>query len=828
MEDNVVRVRFIVWHWLVLCLLVIFAGCSKDNDEPKQLVVTPDKILLNDNDEGEINIKSNTTWSIDTGESWLTVSHKSGKNDQKVTIHANSKNETQQSREAKVKIFDNEKSIIRTVIVSQKPAPVPERYLVVNPTELLFTSKSEQKSIEISSNVTWTVKSNATWCTISKASGKDNEKIEVSVTSNNSTTSRSTTIIINGGESPVTINVKQSGQNEELTVDKTNIDNVPASGGNYSVNLTANLSWTASSNQSWCSVSSKSGDNSALLGIKVEPNKNTNARNAEITIKGGSITRTIKVNQLAEDYYLDVDKSIIEFIKSESNNAFTINSNVSWNISGTTSWCSVSPNNGSNSKTVGVMVTENTSINDRTTELKISGGQIEKKVKITQYGTDPVLSNSPSDLSFSPSAGNKTTSLRSNMNWTAISSDSWCKVSPNSGNGNSTLTINVESNTVSNSRSTTISVKGEKGKTITISVKQEGISLTVNKSSIQLSSSESTNSFIVTSNAAWTASSNSSWCTLSPVSGSSGSNTVTIKATKNTLSSERNAKITLKSGSVTLTINVTQSPPSSLTLSTETMSFGYSSSSKSVSLYSNTSWTLSSSQSWLSYSPSKGSNDSKITITASTNTGTSARSAILTARTTDGSISRTINVTQEAGPYLNISSSAISVDCYKQSKSITITSNTSWSISDDASWISCSPTSGSNNGTLTINIAANTGDGRVGTITLRSKDGSITKTIKITQGKYVYIEVSPTSITTPKTGGTYKINVKSNTTWYAFKGMSNYGSSWISISPSSGSGNGTVTVKASSNSNSAAYATVVISTVSGVQNSTSKVVTIRH
>jgi len=63
------------------------------------------------------------------------------------------------------------------------------------------------------------------------------------------------------------------------------------------------------------------------------------------------------------------------------------------------------------------------------------------------------------------------------------------------------------------------------------------------------------------------------------------------------------------------------------------------------SIASNASWTVSDDQSWLTVSPTSGSNNATVTVTAQANTGTAARSAIVTASAT-GAPSQTVTVTQ--------------------------------------------------------------------------------------------------------------------------------------------------------------------------------------
>ncbi|MBR5982408.1 MAG: C10 family peptidase [Bacteroidales bacterium] len=89
---------------------------------------------------------------------------------------------------------------------------------------------------------------------------------------------------------------------------------------------------------------------------------------------------------------------------------------------------------------------------------------------------------------------------------------------------------------------------------------------------------------------------------------------------------------------------------------------------------------------------------------------------------------------QEPSAYnLSVSPSSLSYIAAGESKTITVTSNTSWTATSSASWLTISPASGSNNGTITAVAAANTSTTqRTATITV-SGSGVNAQTISVTQ-----------------------------------------------------------------------------------------------
>jgi hypothetical protein len=71
-------------------------------------------------------------------------------------------------------------------------------------------------------------------------------------------------------------------------------------------------------------------------------------------------------------------------------------------------------------------------------------------------------------------------------------------------------------------------------------------------------------------------------------------------------------------------------------------------------------------------------------------------------------------------------------------KNVTLNSNRSWAVSNTAGWLSISPMSGSNNGTLQLTATSNTGAQRSTTVSVTA--GSNTKTIVVVQDGFVGLE----------------------------------------------------------------------------------------
>ena len=275
----------------------------------------------------------------------------------------------------------------------------------------------------------------------------------------------------------------------------------------------------------------------------------------------------------------------------------------------------------------------------------------------------PLLSVSTNKATVAATAGSKTIAyLCTNTSWTAISDQTWLTVNSTSGQlGYAILTFTAAVNTgITRTATVTVSAGG-KTQFITITQLDASVALTVSSTSVSAKAAKgSTATVIVTSNMAWTATSDEDACTVSPSSGSAGTTTVTFTAgEENTTTSSRSATVIFNVNGITYqTVTVTQEAATTekLTVSSETASIAATASSTAkvnVTSNTNTSWAATSSDSWLTVITGDeslsitGETVTALTFTATVNTTTSVRSAIVTIKTTGG-ITKIVTVTQQA------------------------------------------------------------------------------------------------------------------------------------------------------------------------------------
>jgi hypothetical protein len=349
----------------------------------------------------------------------------------------------------------------------------------------------------------------------------------------------------------------------------------------------------------------------------------------------------------------------------------------------------------------------------------------EIPIKVMQAGGESwitVEGNYGSSIYLS-GTGTATVQVRSNDQWTATSSENWCTVSPNFGNGNGTVTINATENTTGTSRNTvvTLTTKDNKAK-VELNAVQSGSSLSVSRNSISFSAPASQNTFTVSSNASWTATSDKDWCTVV-----TNNNTVTVSVSENLSGTDRNATVTVAvSEELKTMVNISQAK-ATLSVSRTSISFTGIQSQNSFTVTSNVSWTVTSDQAWCSATK----NNNQVTVSATENLSGTARTATIKVVLSEQHYT-TVTVTQDV-PTLDISKTALSFPkTPANQETITVTSNvSSWNVVSNSSW--CTASKSGNNVTVSVS-QNNTGILRQATVTI-SLPGNV-KAITVSQAAY--------------------------------------------------------------------------------------------
>lgn len=511
--------------------------------------------------------------------------------------------------------------------------------------------------------------------------------------------------------------------------------NVTSAAGVTTFSVSCNTDWTASSNASWCTITS-SGTGNGTITANYSANNATTPRTATITVSAdGASNQTVTVTQAGFAPAITVTPSNQNVTALAGSTSFTVTSNTNWTVQDNASWLTATSSGGGNG-TIAANYTANTGTTARTATITISAaGAPNQIVTVIQAGLTPAFTVTPSNQNVMALPGSTSFSVTSNTNWTVLDNASWLTAT-SSGSGNGTITANYTANTGSSVRMATLTVTATGIGSVTITVTQAAANasliLTVSPSNQNVISNAGETSFTVTSNTNWSATSNAGWCVVT--SAGSGNGTIEATYSANTGSSSRIATITVTaSGLNSVLVTVTQSGSSTpeLTITPLSQSVTGDAGTAEFAVTSNTTWTaLSYSSWWCSVTPS-GSGNGTIIATYSMNPGTSPRTA--TIKVSGAGVSNRIITVTQAGslPFLTVTPSNQYVTANSGSRVYSVKSNTSWTAQSNSNWCTVTP-GGNRNGVISANYTANSGATRIATITV-SATGVNNRIVTLTQ-----------------------------------------------------------------------------------------------
>lgn len=222
---------------LFIVLGVSIISCSKDNhDQPTISVNGNVSVEANGNVSGDIVVTTeNTDWTVDVsnGKEWLTAY----KNGNKVTLAAKENPSTEDRIGTLIISATADSKLSYTVNVTQKGSTSSITVNGSETTDITFIGFFDNRSgidfkqtVKIVSNVSWSISGKPEWLSISPSNGNGNIEMVIYPNSENETaSSRTASIILNGAGKSATINVTQEAgkpvcyveiQNEVILYDR--------------------------------------------------------------------------------------------------------------------------------------------------------------------------------------------------------------------------------------------------------------------------------------------------------------------------------------------------------------------------------------------------------------------------------------------------------------------------------------------------------------------------------------------------------------------------------------------------------------------------------
>lgn len=636
------------------------------------------------------------------------------------------------------------------------------------------------------------------------------------------------------------------------------------SGNGDTLNLTVRSSsaWTLamSGSPSWISWSAASGDEgTGVITAAVQANTGTARRSVSVTITnedGNTVTFSV-VQAPKTSASISVSPSSITIPASGTGTgsasrgrSFSVTATGDWSLDMSTvpAWLTVSTSLNAVSMRCG----ENTATSERTAALKVylDGDPTKYAIaNVTQSagsgtsGNISVVDSQGNEGRTSPAAGETfTLAITASGAWTLTNNTGFATLSASSGTGNGTVTVTVPAYTGSSDRSGTI-VATLDGTSVTDTFYLQQAAPIVPDTYIEVVAvGNHANSYAnvpalsggdgvqIYSNAAWTLSTPDSWLHPAYVSTDPWSGTGDAQAWYNidaNTGAARTGRIiaTLQSDPTkTVTFYVYQaagSTPTTPTLNAYFSRTSLDSSAQTVDLVIDTqsgvAWTIDNVSSGLT--PQTYSGTGPDTISVSVGAASAQRTLSLRVNTSYTS-PVTASLTQSApvvSSYLRVSPfGTVNVAADVTSRTFAVESNTSWRASTSASGVTVSPSTGSNNGSVTVTFGANSSTSQSRTIpvtfvttsgTTITVNASIVQAPAETPPSEDEISVTPTTLDIAGAGETKTVSVTATGDWTASKSAS-----WIVLGATGGSA-GTamsLTIAAARNTGAARTGTVTL------------------
>ena len=402
-----------------------------------------------------------------------------------------------------------------------------------------------------------------------------------------------------------------------------------------------------------------------------------------------------------------------------------------------------------------------------------------------------------------------TLEVRANSAWVVTCDDPSLTLLTTAGSGDGQARLRMGENpSALNSRSWVVKLKSladanaiERAVTVTQSPNNESLNLIATESNVSWQAHTLT--MMVESNGKWTATitgTQGNYATLKTPSGE-GNGQISIELARNDTEQKRpfTVSVTSSDGKVTKSVNMRQSEfgfyveligNKSVELARTFDPMG-----KVVQFRTNKNWTATTDQDWVTVSPAMGrvptngvDAEQQLTIFANTNNNTADRDALVvfTVRNTDNTIASTdtLRIHQLSSMGLDlIAPSETKLSSQGQTIALNVVTDLHWraSLAGTGATLDPATTQGTGNGTVIVNVAANTSSNKRNfTITVSNDDNSIRKTVAFEQSgsNYSVRILGNASVSLPRQASTAKVFISVNQHWEATASEP-----WLSVEP---------------------------------------------
>ncbi|MBQ9286962.1 MAG: BACON domain-containing protein, partial [Bacteroidaceae bacterium] len=293
---------------------------------------------------------------------------------------------------------------------------------------------------------------------------------------------------------------------------------------------------------------------------------------------------------------------------------------------------------------------------------------------------------------------------------------------------------------------------------------KSSVNITTSSPTVPQTGASTTVSFVVSGS--WTASSNQSWCHVSPTSGNQGTTTITVTCDDNDTYDERNATVTIKCGNASSSITVTQKQKDALLVTSNKIEIEAAGGEATIEVKANVDYDYTveeSAKSWISIGGTRALTTKNIILNIAENEEQTPREGKITISSSDFKEEVTV-YQQGAVPSIVLTTKEFTVASSGETIKVELKSNTNYTIQmPNVKWITESSTRAMSSYTHYFKIEENTTyDSRSAEIIFKDESNGIEEKVTVNQLQKDAIVLAQSSYTIDYKATQLDFSVKSN------------------------------------------------------------------
>ncbi|MBN1414305.1 MAG: leucine-rich repeat protein [Bacteroidales bacterium] len=243
-------------------------------------------------------------------------------------------------------------------------------------------------------------------------------------------------------------------------------------GSSITFDIASSTNWQIISDQLWITASPVIGMDTTSITLIAEPNTDTIARKAILTVSGVNVVSDTVVVIQAPKPALSISASGLGIGAPEGSIAtFNIFSNQEWTVQSDQTWLTTGLSSGKGSAEIMLTAEANPDTLTREAIVTVYTDRLMPRTIVVTQAPLLILSVSSALLSIEAQAGSTVFfHIASNTGWTVLSDQTWLIAHPSSGSGNGEVMLTAEANndTLAREVTVTVSADGELAQTVIV------------------------------------------------------------------------------------------------------------------------------------------------------------------------------------------------------------------------------------------------------------------------------------------------------------------------------------------------------------------------